>query len=520
MAVIALAAMVWMAFPAARAEAAIPHLTATTVNCPLLTTYGTPATCTISVTDVTPLVTKAAPTGTVSIGTILDRLQVEGSPCTLVPVTSSRSECSVTVIPTDIGPILPGAVYSPTGDFVFSIGAGATAAAPAPLTITADDESRTYGADNPELGATYTGFVLDDDPSDLWGTLECGTTATVESPVGDYPIACDGQFSLRYYIEYVEGTLTVDPAPLTVTADDESRDYGAPNPAFDATVAGFVLGEGPEVLTGTLECGTTATTSSPVGTYPITCGGLSAENYDITWVPGTLAVGSVPLTITAEDAVRVAGTANPTITVDYDGFVDGDGPGSLSGTLECTTPATTDSPVGTYPITCGGLTSENYDITWVAGTLTVLAAPSANLPAGDEVAPGGKVEVDTEGWMPDSVVEVKVCGVPAGEIHVDGEGRAKATITVPDDLPAGHCELVLSGTDEAGEPYAVVLGLTLTRSAAPVTPSGVLPYTGAVIGTTTVLGIAVVAVGLGLHLMNRRRQLTPAVVRTEDRRQD
>jgi hypothetical protein len=59
---------------------------------------------------------------------------------------------------------------------------------------------------------------------------------------------------------------------------------------FTATYAGFVNGETVAVLTGTLACVTTATTTSLAGTYPITCSGQSSINYAITYVPGTLTV--------------------------------------------------------------------------------------------------------------------------------------------------------------------------------------------------------------------------------------
>ena len=116
---------------------------------------------------------------------------------------------------------------------------------------------------------------------------------------------------------------------------------------------------------------TTATTSSDVGTYPITQGTLAAQNYMISFTPGTLTVAKAPLTITAADALKHIGTANPKFRVSYSGFVLGEGPSVLGGTLAFSTTATTDSPVGVYPITPAGLTSANYAITFIAGSLTV-----------------------------------------------------------------------------------------------------------------------------------------------------
>ena len=70
-------------------------------------------------------------------------------------------------------------------------------------------------------------------------------------------------------------------------------------------------------------------------------------------------------------------------TVRYSGFVLGEGPGVLGSTLSFSTPATASSPAGSYAVTPAGLTSGNYAITFVSGTLTVLSysQATANLQA-------------------------------------------------------------------------------------------------------------------------------------------
>ena len=60
-------------------------------------------------------------------------------------------------------------------------------------------------------------------------------------------------------------------------------------PALTVTYNGFVNGDTSAVVSG-LSCTTTATSSSPVGSYPITCSGASAHNYTISYVAGTLKV--------------------------------------------------------------------------------------------------------------------------------------------------------------------------------------------------------------------------------------
>jgi MBG domain (YGX type) len=88
----------------------------------------------------------------------------------------------------------------------------------------------------------------------------------------------------------VPGILTVTQAFLTVTANNASKTLGAPNPTFSWTASGFVNGDTASVFTTSPACSTTATASSSVGTYPITCTGAAAMNYSFSYVPGTLTV--------------------------------------------------------------------------------------------------------------------------------------------------------------------------------------------------------------------------------------
>ncbi len=95
-------------------------------------------------------------------------------------------------------------------------------------------------------------------------------------------------------------------------------------------------------------------------------------------MPGTLAVNKVNLTVTANNASRVYGAANPAFIPTYSGFVNGDTSAVLTGSPSLTTTATAASPVGSYTITAaaGTLSAANYSFTFVNGTLTVTKATS------------------------------------------------------------------------------------------------------------------------------------------------
>jgi hypothetical protein len=108
------------------------------------------------------------------------------------------------------------------------------------LTVTAANASRVYGAPNPVLTASAGGAL----PGDTF-PLTTSTVATASSPAGTYSIvpAATGANLANYNVVYVNGTLTVDKATLTVTPNNQSVVAGSVLPALSATIAGFVNGD-------------------------------------------------------------------------------------------------------------------------------------------------------------------------------------------------------------------------------------------------------------------------------------
>src|SRR5207237_828475 len=221
-----------------------------------------------------------------------------------------------------------------------------------------DAKSKIYGAGNPALTYTITGFVNGDPASIVSGTANCATTATILSGVGGYPITCtQGTLSAtNYAFSFVGGTVTVTQATLTVTAGPQSRVYGAGNPALTYIITGFVNGDAASVVSGTANCSTTATLLSGVGGYSITCtqGTLSATNYTFSFVGGTLTVTQARLTVTANDKTREYGDPNPSFDATITGFKNGQNltTSGVTGTASCSSSATMASPVADYSITC------------------------------------------------------------------------------------------------------------------------------------------------------------------------
>jgi sugar lactone lactonase YvrE len=86
------------------------------------------------------------------------------------------------------------------------------------ITVTANDQQKISGQDNPALTFTYAGFANGEDSTSITTLPVAQTIATSVSAAGDYPITVSGGVASNYNFAYVPGTLTVSPAPV-ITAD-------------------------------------------------------------------------------------------------------------------------------------------------------------------------------------------------------------------------------------------------------------------------------------------------------------
>jgi hypothetical protein len=192
------------------------------------------------------------------------------------------------------------ALYGGQGVFGPSTGTFTQNVSPARLTITPNpSQSKVYGAALPVLTYVPTGFVNGDSASLVTGGL--GTLATAASPVGNYAFTLGTLSAGNNYALVLATnppTFAVTPKALTITANNQSKVYGATLPALTVSYSGFVNGDTAASLTTAPTLTTTATVSSPVGSYPITVSGAVAGNYTISYVTGSLTVNQAS-TVTA-----------------------------------------------------------------------------------------------------------------------------------------------------------------------------------------------------------------------------
>ena len=226
--------------------------------------------------------------------------------------------------------------------------------------VTANSYSRVYGDDNPTFAYSVDGATLSGTPS-----ITCAATAT--SPVGTYDIVIAKGDVTNSEVTYVNGTLTITKAPLTVTAKSYTIKQGKDLPTFEVEYAGFKNNETEDAFKTkpTITC--EAKPDTVPGTYQIVVSGAEADNYEMEYVFGSLTITDDAV-VTANSYSRVYGDDNPTFAYSVDGA-------TLSGTPSITCAATATSPVGTYDIVIAKGDVTNSEVTYVNGTLTITKAP-------------------------------------------------------------------------------------------------------------------------------------------------
>ena len=125
--------------------------------------------------------------------------------------------------------------------------------APKTLTVTAENQTRTVGQDNPAFSIAYAGWVTGDTVAVLDTPPTAACAATPTSGGGTYPITVSGGSDNNYAFSYVAGTLTIMaalPAVTTVTA-------GAIG-TTTATSGGTVTNDGGAAVTARGVCWSTA----------------------------------------------------------------------------------------------------------------------------------------------------------------------------------------------------------------------------------------------------------------------
>lgn len=359
---------------------------------------------------------------------------------------------------------------------------------PAKLTANVKDASRLYGNNNPQFSSEYSGFVNNENASVVTSNGSYTTTATEKSDVGTYAIKQSGATAQNYVFEYEDGTLTVNKAPLTMTANDKTMTYGNSIPVFDISYEGLKNNETQPTWVTKPALSSTVTPTSNVGTYPITISNADAKNYDLTIHNGTLTVEKAELTAKVENKSRLYGDANPEFTLTYTGLKHNETVPAWEQEPTFETTATTQSNVGNYPVSLKNAVAVNYNITPVEGTLTVNKAPLKVTPKDCTRKYGEQnpqFELNYEGlknsenqpeWTEEPVITTNATtGSSVGEYAITVKSAEARNYT----LEKG------SGTLTVTKAPVTIKLLDATRKYGTANPNFEMSYTGLIDGETT-----------------------------------
>lgn len=282
---------------------------------------------------------------------------------------------------------------------------------PAGVTLTANSGNVAY--DGTEK--TVNGYTCSVDNLTFEGVTASGSGTNI----GDYPVTFTGvtidttkDTSGNYVVTATEdGTLTITPKPLTITADSDTKVYdGTALTKNSYTSEGLMAGDQIESVTIT-GSQTNAGSSYNVPSAAVIKKGdeVVNANYTITYTNGTLEVMKKPMTVTADAKTKAYGEDDPILTYTSEGLINED---ALTGALT----RTAGENVGEYAINLGTLTAgNNYDIDFHSAKLTItkvgLTITAKNhtitygdAPAGNGVTYEGFVKSDTESVLGGTLV--------------------------------------------------------------------------------------------------------------------
>ncbi|WP_295928134.1 MBG domain-containing protein [uncultured Xanthomonas sp.] len=216
-----------------------------------------------------------------------------------------------------------GATGAGLSNYVVSYVDGSLRVDPATLRIVANDANKTYGGTVNLSGYSVSGLLNGDTVSGVaLGSAGAGAGAAV----GNYAITASGATGAglsNYVVNYVDGSLRVDPATLRIVASDASKTVGSTATLTGYRVSGLL---NRDTVSGVALNSAGAGSGAAVGNYAITASGATGaglSNYTISYVDGLLNVvagngdggGAVQLPTTTVQAINTS-VAAATVTSD------------------------------------------------------------------------------------------------------------------------------------------------------------------------------------------------------------
>jgi gliding motility-associated-like protein len=297
-------------------------------------------------------------------------------------------------------------------DYEFEYTNGRLTVKKAVLTVAAENASRFFGEENPAFTVTYKGFKNDDGISGLDRLPVASAAATPETPVGTVGITVEGGFDDCYDFRYEQGQLVI--MATLAFSDQPAVVYGDDPFVVPVVVNGGIALAELEITLSPREAGQPVVqlvydskmekwtahivSAGIVDVLAVFKGGQGRIGATATT---SLEVRKKMLTATADDYERKQGEQNPdTWNISCSGFVYGEDAGVIDRLPVAVCDARPNSPVNEYIISVNGGSDNNYEFSYIDGTLRIVAAeklPTAFTPNRDGIndvfAAGHKVQI-------------------------------------------------------------------------------------------------------------------------------
>lgn len=317
---------------------------------------------TLTITKVSPVLSWSTPAAIV-YGTALDAAQLNAT--ANVPGTFAYAPSAGTILGAGTGQILQ-ATFTPTDTSNYSNASISTSidVNKATASVTVTGGTHTYDGQPHSASGSVTGVggVTLSSP-----TFTYNGSSAVPVNAGSYEVVASFAGDANYQAASATATIVIGQAAPTLSwSEPASIVYG--------TVLSAVQLNASSSVPGTFAYAPAAGTTFVVGNHPLSATFTPADstNYSNGTVVTSIAVTPAALSVRANDAVKRFGAPLPALSASFLGFVNGETPASLGGALVLATAATQQSAVGTYPIVPSGLTSSNYSIVFLNGTLSVV----------------------------------------------------------------------------------------------------------------------------------------------------
>ncbi|MDX2164865.1 MAG: MBG domain-containing protein, partial [Gammaproteobacteria bacterium] len=225
-----------------------------------------------------------------------------------VNLTSAGTPATATVLGGPYSIVASAATGTGLSNYTISYVNGLLTVNQAPLSITASNQTKTYGQILPSTTNLFTSTPLQN--GETIGTVDissAGLSPTAGVASSPYAItsvsnAAGGTFNAsNYAITYIlTGSISVNPAALTITANNQVKLFGQTLPSTTSAFSSSGLQNGETI--GTVDIVSAGLNGGAVlGSYPITSvsnpagGTFNAANYNINYILGALIIVSEPI---------------------------------------------------------------------------------------------------------------------------------------------------------------------------------------------------------------------------------